>query len=220
MTVISARDSKLSLSRRRILQGVAWAAPAVVVATAAPAAAASGATIYDGPPSTEPAGSWIFQGDKSGFNDGMYDLKSAMFRLQAPPSHHPKASQGQNAPYDGTATITIALSIRMTAMDDGVPFFSLDPLNPFGGVNSITLSPQAVGWVLGASSYRDGVLTIHLVNSVTYTDFNSGRAIQNVYVNVPTTNKVNNRNKDGSRHMAVTFSSPSFISRTDDPLGS
>lgn len=217
MTVVTERTQDTALSRRRILQGVAWAAPAVIVASATPAAAAS-VDPTKVLPANELPGTWQFAGDGSSFNDGMYDLKSGMRRIASPAPTHPKYDQGINAPYDGAAAITVLLTIRLNAMDGSVPFFSVDPLNPFAGANPITLSAQATGWVIGGSSYQDGVLTVAFVNTATYVDFSSGRAIQNVYVSVPTTNKVNNRNKDGSAHMAASFSSPAFTTRTDDPL--
>lgn len=197
-----------TVSRRRVLQAAAWAAPAIVIASAAPAYAASGPNL---------GAEWIFRGDSSYYNAGYYDLKSQMWRN----SELPNYNQVQNNPHVGPALITIYLHINMAALDGAVPFFAVDPNNPFGGTRPITLNTQTTGdgWYTNGSIYSGGILRIAITNTTQYTNFNPGRAIQNVFVVVPTTNPGQNGwQKNGSQHLQVSFTAPDFVTRGPENL--
>lgn len=207
MTIVERSGADAQISRRRILQGAAWATPAILVATAIPATAASLA------PATEPPGSWFFDNPQINYNDGHYDVKAEMRRSILPPVNHPKYGEGINAPYDGTAIINVRFQLDLNAVDGSQPFFAVDPLSPFTGPNAITIrNGTSSAWVFGAATYNETtkILSFTAVNNSDYVSFNGGRALQNLFVNIPTTLKDNSRPKDGSAFIALTYSGASF----------
>lgn len=199
-----------SVSRRRILAGAAWAAPAIVVGVTAPTAAAS--TIDPAPPATP---EWIFAGDSSQWNqNGYYDIKSQLWRNSQAPDYQQK----MNTPHDGAANFAFYVDIDLSGRSGGAPFFAIDPESP-AGPDGIHFD-QSDGWsvsVLGHDADAQ-VLSIVLVNSA-MGGFNPGTAIQNVFLVIPTTAKdPNGRYLDGSQYLTITYTADTFVTRGPEGL--
>jgi len=137
------------ISRRRILHGVAWAAPAVIVATAAPAAAAS---------ATTPLGASLPSGTGASFTDGQV------------------ASAYQASYWNATSGSSLKVvnsQVYIQNAGNGVPAMTgitatlVIPSNATGtvswGMGNVSGIPSGTPWTLASASRSGGFVTLVLV---------------------------------------------------------
>lgn len=208
MTLTESTTDHAGVSRRRILQGAAWATPAVLVAMSTPAAAVSVDSFGLVPGTNEYAGAWLFLYDRFDFSDGKYDLKTRYVRNSESPGYQ----QLMNSGHQGPVTVTMALTLDLTLLGSSGAFWAINPAVDAvtNGVKSLDAKwVVAGGMATSATSY-----TFLVMRDWANGEINAGQfAPQNFQITIPTVSKDNGRNVAGP--LQVTYSARTFITRDE-----
>lgn len=138
------------VSRRRILQGVAWGTPAVIIATAAPAAAASGDPRTQ-PPVQLPTGTGMEAYGLVASYENQYWNDTSGKHLSASKIGFNVQNKGNDAPLTGSIIVTIILPVGNMS-------------NPRWGIGNQNGIPSGQPWTLASGpTVANNKATITLV---------------------------------------------------------
>ncbi|MDN4472010.1 hypothetical protein [Demequina zhanjiangensis] len=146
------------LSRRQTLQGMAWAAPAILVATAVPAASSSGSVVLI------PAGQGVQVGELTPrhWDDFWIGPRRAILI----------GFYVQNIGYDVPAATTVTLTVQVPVSGD-------DHAWGIGGTEGI---PSGQPWTLASYSRADGWATLVLVSTAGSWGPYKGESVSNLWL--------------------------------------
>lgn len=140
------------ISRRRILQGVAWGTPAVIIATAAPAAAASAPVQPPTQPSAQlPGGTGMEAYGLVASHENQYWNETSGKHVSASKIGFNVQNKGNNAPLTGSIIVTVILPVGNMS-------------NPRWGIGNVNGIPSGQPWTLASGpTVSNNKATITLV---------------------------------------------------------